>query len=514
MSRLSCKSPELIVDSCLQSWHVIGSGGFGQIYKARHCKWGCDVAVKLLHYDDGSSSSLLHEVDMMCQGSSPFILQVLGVFQGRLPPSVLPSPSLSSQLGLVMEFMERGSLASLQEALCGAPPWPLAFRLAHQVALGMNFLHSRSPAILHLDLKPSNVLLDSSLNAKLTDFGLARYSHSVTRASKRKNDDEGGTISYMPPEAFNISYSPTRASDIYSYGILLWSIVTGKQPYANAISSVVRLRISEGDRPPLHVIDRGQAAGLSNLMQLMESCWDPTASQRPSALECITVTEGLFDIHKHAINGAVHRVVLQLDQKEEERRLLDKVAKVHITRPLGSSSVEPVEVCHNVLTGPPPVQETAGGLTASQRDSASASAKGQASPRPARGAHAESDHPTSLKAKGSSVLPNPASPPSPLLWRSQKDRAQNIAQSRIGPNLPGPYQRQFSSPETLACSPSSAPGISIHMSHVTGLQNGNNNYMCIHTDISERRRHPTAPSTVTLLPQQSGRHQAKTGGAG
>uniref|UniRef100_A0A668A849 Receptor-interacting serine-threonine kinase 3 n=1 Tax=Myripristis murdjan TaxID=586833 RepID=A0A668A849_9TELE len=295
MSRLSCKSPELIVDSCLQSWHVIGSGGFGQIYKARHCKWGCDVAVKLLHYDDGSSSSLLHEVDMMCQGSSPFILQVLGVFQGRLPPSVLPSPSLSSQLGLVMEFMERGSLASLQEALCGAPPWPLAFRLAHQVALGMNFLHSRSPAILHLDLKPSNVLLDSSLNAKLTDFGLARYSHSVTRASKRKNDDEGGTISYMPPEAFNISYREDNYTDLY------------------AISSVVRLRISEGDRPPLHVIDRGQAAGLSNLMQLMESCWDPTASQRPS---CITVTEGLFDIHKHAINGAVHRVVLQLVMME------------------------------------------------------------------------------------------------------------------------------------------------------------------------------------------------------
>lgn len=56
----------------------------------------------------------------------------------------------------------------LQETLGGAPLWPLVFRLAHQVALGINFLHSLSPPLLHLDLKPSNVLLDSYLNAKVS----------------------------------------------------------------------------------------------------------------------------------------------------------------------------------------------------------------------------------------------------------------------------------------------------------------------------------------------------------
>ena len=54
----------------------------------------------------------------------------------------------------------------LQGVLCGPPPWPLAFRLSYQVALGMNFLHTLSPPLLHLDLKPSNVLLDSGLNVK------------------------------------------------------------------------------------------------------------------------------------------------------------------------------------------------------------------------------------------------------------------------------------------------------------------------------------------------------------
>lgn len=270
----------LIEDSSLEGWSVIGCGGFGQIYKARHCQWGCDVAIKLLHYDDGTSASLLREIDMMRQGSSPYVIQVRGVFRGRVPSS-----GLSTQLGLVMEFMERGSLASLQETLCGATPWPLVLRLAHQVALGINFLHNLSPPLLHLDLKPSNVLLDSSLNAKLTDFGLARFYHSVTRVSK-KDCEDGGTTSYMPPEAFNISYSPTRASDIYSYGILLWSIITGKQPYAYAKSSLVRLRIPEGDRPSLDEI-RGHAAGLAGLtglMELMKRCWDTRPKERPTAL--------------------------------------------------------------------------------------------------------------------------------------------------------------------------------------------------------------------------------------
>ncbi|XP_010783926.1 receptor-interacting serine/threonine-protein kinase 3-like, partial [Notothenia coriiceps] len=148
---------------------------------------------------------------MMRQASSPHVIQVRGVFKG-LPPN-----SRSTQLGLVMEYMERGSLASLQGSLGGTLPWQLVFRLAHQIALGINFLHSLTPPLLHLDLKPSNVLLDCALNAKLTDFGLAR-DQKTTRVSKKSSVEEGGTTSYMPPEAFDLSYSPTKASDIYRYG--------------------------------------------------------------------------------------------------------------------------------------------------------------------------------------------------------------------------------------------------------------------------------------------------------
>uniref|UniRef100_A0A8C7HTA7 Protein kinase domain-containing protein n=1 Tax=Oncorhynchus kisutch TaxID=8019 RepID=A0A8C7HTA7_ONCKI len=277
---------DLIGNDSLQDWEVIGGGGFGQIHKARHIKWRFDVAIKLLHYDDGSSTSLLKEVKNMQKGGSPHVVRILGVYQG---------------------LMNIGSLATLQASLSGPPPWPLAFRLAHQIALGINFLHNLPQPLLHRDLKPNNVLLDDNLNAKI--FGLAEVSHSVLEMSREEPGKEGGTLSYMPPEAFESLYEPTRATDIYSYGILLWSIFTGKVPY---YSSMVRFRVPLGDRPPLEAVDRDQAGGLGEMVDLMVNCWDQQPSNRPHFLDCLTVTERTYERHKQSINDVVHQVLLKL----------------------------------------------------------------------------------------------------------------------------------------------------------------------------------------------------------
>ncbi|CAK6977567.1 receptor-interacting serine/threonine-protein kinase 3 [Scomber scombrus] len=517
MELTTCVAPALIADSSLEGWVVIGSGGFGQIYKARHSQWCCDVAVKLLHYDDGTSSSLLREVEMMRQGSSPYVIQVLGVYKGRPPKS---GPSV--HLGLVMEFMERGTLASLQDTLHGAPPWPLVFRLAHQVALGINFLHSLSPALLHLDLKPSNVLMDSYLNAKLTDFGLARFSQSFKRMSKKNIEEEGGTISYMPPEAFGVSYSPTRASDIYSYGILLWSLVTGKQPYPNAMSSIVRFRIPQGDRPSLDEISGQETgmAGLTGLLELMVKCWEQRPAQRPTSRECTTVTEELFKMHKHAIIDSVHQVLKKLDQREQDR-VTEQNQRFDISQTSVNAGLQGLNLCDGIPTGRPPVQEIADGFTPNPKGNSQL--KDKPSPRPTSMCHNEQiDRPSSsYEVKPSSVHPlhsSPKSPPTPLTplnppnppnGRSPQGRPANTSQS-------AQFQRQFSSPDTFSFHSPPTRGIRINLSNVIGFQQGNNNTMFINeyaVDSLERRRHPTAPSSVNLPPPHLGGRQ-NTGGAG
>lgn len=495
---MSLTAPIMVEDTCLDCWIKIGAGGFGQIYKARHKKLCCDVAIKLLHFDDGSGSSLLRELEMMRQGSSPYVIHVLGVFRGLSPSG----PAV--RLGLVMEFMERGCLATLQERLCGVPPWPLIFRLAHQIALGINFLHNLRPPLLHLDLKPNNILLDSSLNAKLTDFGLAKVYRTMSRVSKKESSTEEGTLSYMPPEAFDLSYTPTKASDIYSYGILLWSLITGKQPYPHALSCIVRLRIPQGDRPSVEEI-RVQAAGiagLSALQDLMERCWAMRPSERPSSYNCTLETEELFKLHKHTINCAVLRVQQKLDQTPSED-LADRLDTVHLTE-----TVNPGNGCFNVPTGKGPVQENAGfSLTKEQN-----SHKDQSVPFPVPVSDTELDPSLSPRLKPSSVKPieatrSPSSSSSPSTNSTKKSPQTAFLKKSQ------PYQRQFSSPDT--CQQPSVPHINIYGSEITGLQIGNQNFMHIQgLPQFDRRRHPSAPSRVDLQRQRKSSGKDKKGGDG
>lgn len=88
-----------------------------------------------------------------------YVPRLYGLFHG------VPLAETTPHRGIVMDFMERGSIWSLLTALSAPPPWPLAFRIANQIALGMNFLHAQE--LMHFDLHPKNVLLDEDLNAKV-----------------------------------------------------------------------------------------------------------------------------------------------------------------------------------------------------------------------------------------------------------------------------------------------------------------------------------------------------------
>ncbi|KAF7652262.1 hypothetical protein LDENG_00099020 [Lucifuga dentata] len=309
---MALQSLKTISDESLENMRFLDAGGFGDVFKAKYKDLVIDVAIKIHRNSSGSvvleQSELWQEFSNMREIPNPFVVSVYGIYKG-FPPGA----GSSEKQGIVMEFVDKGSIQSMQRKLGGhPPPWPLAFRLALQVAQGMNFLHSKE--LVHKDLKPSNVLLDKDLNAKIADFGLSRVSTSVLGNSKTTGVN-GGSYKYMPPEAFDASYECVRDYDVYSYGILLWTILTGKEPYRDANESLVRTWISiPTNRPSVNEIDQTKADGLKEVVDLMTRCWDKEPSVRPKFKECIKVTESVFKRHEKRIRDAVGQVLNKLDQ--------------------------------------------------------------------------------------------------------------------------------------------------------------------------------------------------------
>lgn len=335
---------QILRDDSLEQWEEIGSGGFGCVYKVRHKDWMCDVAVKILK--DGAShfmlkeKALCEEAYLMDLASCEFVLRVHGIYEGSLSRS-----GSSMQKGIVMDYMKRGSIESLREELSGPPPWPLTFRMAHEVALGMNFLHSKG--LVHQDLKPSNVLLSDDLHVKLADFGLSRVSTSVLNSNIETTGEVGGSFKYMPPEAFDLSYQPVRSFDVYSYGILLWSICSGKEPYPEATYVLVKLLIPEGQRPSLDDLESMTVEGLAELVDLMKSCWHGNPKQRPSFKAFLEdkKTVRLFSMHNTQIHQAVYEVLTKLDRtigqcSEQPPNLASSIGLTTQKRPMSVDVVD------------------------------------------------------------------------------------------------------------------------------------------------------------------------------
>ncbi|XP_057676904.1 receptor-interacting serine/threonine-protein kinase 4 [Corythoichthys intestinalis] len=263
------------------SWEKIGSGGFGQVYKVRHVQWKTWLAIKCppcLHVDDKERSELLEEAKKMEAAKFRYILPVYGICE--------------DPQGLVMEYMETGSLENL---LATEPlPWELRFRIIHETAVGMNFLHCMKPPLLHLDLKPANILLDAHYHVKISDFGLARW-NGLSRGDDISRDGFCGTIAYLPPESIieKDRVSDTK-HDIYSFSIVVWGILTLKKPYQGENNILqIMVKVVKGVRPDLGKVSRNRPTACTGFLNLMQRCWATDPEARPSFQEITSEAEDL-----------------------------------------------------------------------------------------------------------------------------------------------------------------------------------------------------------------------------
>ena len=138
---------------------------------------------------------------------------------------------------------------------------------ALDIANGMAYLHSRS--IIHRDLKPSNVLLSRDHRAKIADFGM-----SVANTGQELTA-ETGTYRYMAPEVIrHESYSSN--ADVYSFGLVLWQLITRDAPFATMTPIQAAFAVAEGRRPDI------PPSCPSRLREIIELCWDQDSHTRPS----------------------------------------------------------------------------------------------------------------------------------------------------------------------------------------------------------------------------------------
>ncbi|KAM8921469.1 receptor-interacting serine/threonine-protein kinase 3-like [Pelodytes ibericus] len=296
----------------LECLELVGVGGFGMVYRGWSGTLGTEIALKMIQSERGDDlKGFIKERDLMHKANYTYVLRLLGVYERREGDHI--------EYGLVMEYMPNGSLRTLFDNVPKVP-WALRFQILHQVVLGMNYLHHvLNPPIIHRDLKPRNVLLNKSLDVQITDFGLAKNAGSTTTSL---NQSDIGTVSYMPPESFNsINYKPTKAFDVYSFGILTWSVLSGQEPYAAAGGDMIIMLIPRGSRPDEEQLKEYVSVNMvPEAIELMKKCWSDDAEKRPSFSDCKPVTLSMNKAYAEQIDKAVQDVLGQLKCQSTSRR--------------------------------------------------------------------------------------------------------------------------------------------------------------------------------------------------
>lgn len=295
----------------LKNPKCVDKGGFGVVFRAQHTTWGYDVAVKIVN-----SMEISREVRAMASLRNQHVLLLLGIVE-NLEWDYVSGPAL------VTEFMENGSLAGLLQPQCPRP-WPLLCRLLHEVVLGMCYLHSLDPVLLHRDLKPSNVLLDPELHAKVADFGLSTFQGGSKPEAESKYP--GGTLAYLAPELLaNVNRKASTASDVYSFGILVWAVLAGREVELMDQTSLVYGAVCERqNRPPLAEVpaSSNDTPGLEELKELMQHCWSDEPKDRPSFQDCRQKTSDAYILVQDKVDAAVSKVKKFLSEHRSSDRKL------------------------------------------------------------------------------------------------------------------------------------------------------------------------------------------------
>ncbi|XVE48801.1 hypothetical protein DITRI_Ditri01bG0031800 [Diplodiscus trichospermus] len=245
----------------------VASGSYGDLYKGTYCSQ--EVAIKVLkpeRINTDMQKEFAQEVYIMRKVRHKNVVQFIGAC--TKPPS----------LCIITEFMSGGSVYDYLHKQKGVFKLPSLLKVAIDVSKGMNYLHQNN--IIHRDLKAANLLMDENEVVKVADFGVARV-----KAQSGVMTAETGTYRWMAPEV--IEHKPyDHKADVFSFGIVLWELLTGKLPYEylTPLQAAVGV-VQKGLRPTIPKNTNPKLA------VLLERCWQQDPTIRPDFSEIIEILQ-------------------------------------------------------------------------------------------------------------------------------------------------------------------------------------------------------------------------------
>ncbi|KAJ0233529.1 Protein BRASSINOSTEROID INSENSITIVE 1 [Hirschfeldia incana] len=299
---------------------MIGSGGFGDVYKAV-LKDGTAVAIKKL-------------IQISGQGDREFMaeMETIGKIKHRNLVPLLGYCKVGEERLLVYEFMKYGSLEDVLHDVkkkAGVKlNWFTRQKIAIGAARGLAFLHHNCiPHIIHRDMKSSNVLLDENLEARVSDFGMARLMSAMD--THLSVSTLAGTPGYVPPEYYQ-SFRCSTKGDVYSYGVVLLELLTGRRPTDSPdfgdnnlvgwVRQHAKLRISDVFDPELMKEDPAREIELLQHLKIAVACLDDRAWRRPTMLDVMAMFKEIqtgLGVDSQSTIGSIEMVDMSIKEIPE-----------------------------------------------------------------------------------------------------------------------------------------------------------------------------------------------------
>ncbi|KAK4437552.1 putative serine/threonine-protein kinase PIX13 [Sesamum alatum] len=315
---------------------VLGEGGFGRVYKgwlddksSARAGTGSVIAVKKLNSESMQGfQEWQSEVNFLGRLSHPNLVKLLGYCWE------------DKELLLVYEFMQKGSLENhlFGRGSAAQPlPWDIRLKILIGAARGLAFLHASDRKVIYRDFKASNILLDGSYHAKLSDFGLAKLGPTASRS--HVTTQVMGTYGYAAPEYVATGHLYVK-SDVYGFGVVLVEMLTGLRALDTNRPSgqhnlVDWIKPHLSDRRKLkNIMDlrlegRYPSRSALQIAQLALNCIENEPKNRPSMQEIVETLERIDSANERPRERRVHSSYQTANRRLQQQQPLQYRSPLH-----------------------------------------------------------------------------------------------------------------------------------------------------------------------------------------